>query len=179
MINGDTIHGLNIIKRLFYFPQCIFNWMKGKKGYAELYFVKLNIDFASEVGTPSRRLSNMFWNTIDWEKLSKIFGSKINIIDVGCGDGQYGIRLKKLIGNYLSSYSGLDIYKNKEFPSEFKHFKDSAERTHMYLENTNVVISQSSLEHIEFDVKAINSITKELKRKKKPFIQFHHVPAAS
>ena len=179
LINGDELRGISIIKRLLYFPQCVLNWFKGKKGYADLYVINLNVAQASEAGTPSRRLSNMFWDTIDWERLAINLGTKINMIDIGCGDGHYGNRFKAKIGKNLASYTGLDIYKNKAFPKKYNHILDSAENAHTHLDGKNVVISQSSLEHHEFDKKTLISITNSLRAKKKPFIQFHLVPASS
>ena len=70
--------------------------------------------------------------------------------DIGCGSGSYGKFLKKITGEYFSSYTGLDIYKNHNFPSEFNHINSTADNVNKYIginENGDEIC-----EHVEFNL---------------------------
>ena len=77
MINGDTVSG--IWQRIAYFPQCIISGFKGNKNNVDLKKLQLNKaesiveinETFKESGSPARRLSNMFWSTINWQFLLK------------------------------------------------------------------------------------------------------------
>jgi len=176
-INGDNPG--SILRRIFYFYQCIINHGRGSLKYHQICTPKLSISYINTFKkTPSRLLCDGFWNTLNYTNLKFQLGNKLNIFDVGCGSGKYGNFLKKLSGKAFSSYSGLDIYKHHEYPQEFFHFKDTAENIGKYInKETNFVISQSALEHIKYDLYVIEEITKKLNETKKPFIQIHMLPA--
>ena len=174
VINGDGING--IWQRIFYFPQCILSSMRGQTKGLIIRKVSLKIEALENTGTPDRRLSNMFWETLNWKVLAEHLGNKVNILDIGCGDGKYGTRYKKLLNKKLKSYSGLDVYKNKDFPNEFTHILDKAKNCFLHLKGINLVVSQSALQHIEQDRKVLEVITSNLS-KSHPFIQIHLVPA--
>lgn len=178
MINGDNKLGL--WKKFLYFPQCIFFSMKGKENKATIMNVKLkkNDNFL-DVGTPSRKLSNLLWSSLNWNLLSTKIGSKLSLFDIGCGKGHYGFKYQKLIGEKFLSYTGIDIYKHKNFPEQFNHILDKAENSYKYVENHNCIVSQSALEHIEKDIQTLSKLTEVLIRKNKPFIQVHLVPASA
>lgn len=178
MINGDNKLGL--WKKFLYFPQCIFFSMMGKENKANIMNVKLkkNDNFL-DVGTPSRKLSNLLWSSLNWNLLSTKIGSKLSLFDLGCGKGHYGFLYKKLIGEKFLSYTGIDIYKHKNFPEQFNHILDKAENSYKYVENHNCIVSQSALEHIEKDTQTLSKLTEVLIRKNKPFIQVHLVPASA
>ena len=100
-------------------------------------------------------------------------------MEIGCGSGLYGIFLKQITGSYFSSYTGLDIYKNDSYPKEGNHIISKAENVYSHInKETNFIMSQSSLEHIEKDTFAVEEITKKLIENEKPFIQIHMVPAS-
>ena len=112
----------------------------------------------------------------DWKLIETLMKENRSILDIGCGDGKYGTRYKKLLNKKLKSYSGLDVYKNKDFPNEFTHILDKAENCFLHLKGINLVVSQSALQHIEQDRKVLEVITSNLS-KSHPFIQIHLVPA--
>jgi SAM-dependent methyltransferase len=176
-INGDNPG--NILNRLLYFFQCIHDHKKGSDISCEINNPYLTISSLETFDrTPSRLLCDGLWNSINYENLKLQLNSDLNFFDIGCGAGTYGKFLKKMSSQYFGSYTGLDIYKHNEYPSEFTHIKDKAENASNYINNkTNIVISQSALEHIEKDRFTLNEITKKLNSNNKPFIQIHAVPA--
>ncbi len=177
-INGDNPG--HFINRLLYFFQCLKDHRKGDSKSFEIYQPTLSILNLDTFGkTPSRLLCDAFWNSIDYENIRLKLNSKINFFDVGCGSGLYGTFLRKISGKFFSSYTGLDIYKNNSYPKEFRHIISKAENVYSFIDKqTNFIISQSALEHIEKDVFAIEEITKKLVQNEKPFIQIHMVPAS-
>ena len=95
MINGDN--KLSIIKRMLYFIQCMINHKKGSNFHIKILNPKLSIkNIKINKLSPSRLLCDAFWNTLDFKKLSKQLDAKLNIIDLGCGNGNYGDFIKKL-----------------------------------------------------------------------------------
>ena len=178
MINGDN--NLSFFDRIYYFIQCVVNHKKGSNFYLKSLSPKLSIkNLETDKLSPSRLLCDAFWNTIDFKFLEKQLHAKLNIIDLGCGKGAYGNFIKKLADKSFDSYTGLDIYKDKKFPSNFKHIKSKAEDAYKFInKDNNFIMSQSALEHIESDFDAIKKITMVLIKKKNPFIQIHMVPAS-
>ena len=177
-INGDNPG--NIFNRLLYFFQCINNHKKGSNEPCEISnptLSILNLDTFDK--SPSRLLCNGFWNSIDYRNLRLHLNSDLNFFDIGCGSGVYGNLLRKYSSKYFGSYTGLDIYKNHKYPSEFIHICDKAEKVSQYInKKINFVISQSTLEHIEKDTFVIREITKKLYKNNTPFVQIHLVPAS-
>jgi len=176
-INGDKPG--NFLNRLLYFYQCLRDHRKGINNLCDIYrptLSTLNLNTFSK--TPSRLLCDAFWNSIDYENLKLQLNSNLNFFDIGCGSGSYGLFLKKLAGKYFSSYTGLDIYKNHNYPSEFNHITSTAENVNQYInKKTNFVVSQSALEHIERDIFVLEETTKKLIENDKPFLQIHMVPS--
>lgn len=132
-----------------------------------------------ESGSPARRLSNMFWSTINWQSLSEQLNNDVNILDLGCGRGNYGYRYKKLLGKNFCSYTGVDIYKSNEFPREFSHILSKAENIHTHIREHNLIVSQSVLEHVENDIEVLTSITSNFSKSGKPYLQIHLIPASA
>ena len=177
-INGDNPG--NFGKRLLYFYQCLKDHRKGINRSFEIFKPTLSLLNLDTFGkTPSRLLCDAFWNSIDYENIKLKLNSNLNFFDIGCGSGLYGIFLKQITGRYFSSYTGLDIYKNDIYPKEFNHIISKAENVYSHInKETNFIMSQSSLEHIEKDTFAVEEITKKLIENEKPFIQIHMVPAS-
>ncbi len=177
-INGDNPG--NTLNRLLYFFQCINNHKKGSHKSCEISNPTLSISgLNTSKRSPSRLLCDGLWNSLDFRNLKLQLNSDLNFFDIGCGSGNYGKFLKGLSNQYFGSYTGLDIYKNDKYPTEFNHICDKAENVYQYInEKINFVISQSALEHIEKDTFVIEEITKKLYENNYPFIQIHMVPAS-
>ena len=178
MINGDK--DLGILEKILFISQCITNGWKGTVKNLLVKNVRLtSYEKMHGFGTPSRRLSNMLWNTVNWEYLSSQLIDGVKILDLGCGSGNYGIYFKKVINKHFSSYTGIDINKKENFPEEFIFIKDKGENAFKYIEDQNCITSQSALEHFEDDIKTLSLVTKRLISTGKPFIQIHIVPASA
>ena len=178
MINGDVKP--TAFQRLWYFVQCLNNHRKGSNKQLKTLNPHLSLSgLDTNIKTPSRLLCDAFWNSIDFSYLEKQLGAKLHILDLGCGSGLYGIFLARLSKQSFGSYTGLDIYKHENFPTEFKHILAKAEDAKIYInQETNLIVSQSALEHIEYDEDAVLDITRVLLNKRVPFMQIHLVPAA-
>ncbi len=175
-INGDYATGY--LNKILYFPQCLINSFNGDKRNLVIKKIWLKpIKETYTYGSPSRRLCNMFLNSINWKYLSYKFKNDLRFFDIGCGNGKYGKFFKKISGDCFHSYAGLDIYKDNSFPVEFNHYLDKAENISNYLSNINCIVSISALEHIEYDEQVLYEITKYFNREDKPFIQIHLIPA--
>ncbi len=177
MINGDK--RLSWTKKLLYFPQCIKGWyVKTSKDSVSFLLVNLKI-INQKKGTPSRRLCNMFWGTINWENLADQLSSKVKLLDIGCGSGDLGLKFRDYLGKKFGSYTGLDIYKHSDFPENFTHINDKAENLKDYIFDYNLVVSQSALEHIKGDLELLVDSCKMQRSLGRPFLQIHLVPAPS
>ena len=189
MINGDFISGIK--DRCLYFIQCLRQHREGVRlsvhrelvqdslGFLELKLTPKDSFIGSK--TPARFLCDSLWASIDYQRLADELGSsgRLGFFDIGCGDGIYGTFFKELSGNAFGSYTGLDIYKSKIFPAEFEHIKDSAENCHKWMdERVNLVVSQSALEHIEYDRQVLRCVTARLEQTRARFVQIHMIPAA-
>ena len=177
-INGDNPG--NILNRFLYFYHCFKNHHLGLKYPQETIEPKLSIKKLDTFNkSPSRLLCDGLWGSIDYENLKKQLNSNFNFFDVGCGSGIYGKLFQNFSNPFFESYTGIDVYKNPRFPSEFKHIEDKAENVFKYIDKKiNFVTSQSALEHIEKDLLVLEEITRKLKENNKNFIQIHMVPAS-
>jgi len=178
-INGDTVKGL--FPKLLYFFQCISDW------YVKDYDKKINIkkvifnteNIETYYGSPARIYNDVFWDNLDYRLISQTIGNKLYIFDIGSGPGHYGIQFEKK-SKYFGSYSGLDIYQDKNWPNQFPHYIDDASNSPKYFTaNTNFIISQSSLEHIRKDLESLINVTKYFLLNKRKFLQIHLIPARS
>ena len=176
MINGDNIKGF--WHRFLYFPQCILAAMKGNSKNLDVVNIKLKYTNLP-LETPVRNINNMFWETLNWKHLTRQLGGTVNIFDIGCGNGNYGIGFQNFLGEGFRSYTGIDIYKDKNYPAQYSHILCNAEKSADYLDGHNLIVSQSSLEHMENDKFILKEVTKTLCDSNKPFIQIHVVPATA
>ena len=166
---------LNFLNNLFNFP-------KRRSYYSEYFFSKYeNVKNATNQKTsPARFLSNTFWAAIDFDLVRKIVGGSINVLDVGCGSGEYRKVFKlKPEDNYL----GIDISTSpywEEAVSENVNFKETSyENVAANLSGRNVLITQSALEHFNFDLKFFQNIHDTVAITGQPLIQIHIFPARS
>ncbi len=177
MINGDTIK--NKKDKVLYFYQCLKDHKSGTTKNIQVDNPKLSISNLETFDkSPSRLFCDAFWNSIDYKNLELQLKSKLTFFDIGCGSGEYGNLLKKFSGGSFGNYLGLDIYKSERFSAEYNHIKDKAENAYKFIDNEiNFIISQSALEHIEYDLLSLKQITDKLIENNKPFIQIHMIPA--
>ena len=136
-----------------------------------------------KLSSPSRKLSDLFWINQDWENIQKELG-KINICDIGCGSGNYFLKLQEYSNNKISNYKGLDIHENKNW----KNLKEKFNNTNFQKYNgknivdlipdtTNLIISQSAIEHFSEDITIFKQINKFVKKVKHNVYQIHLFPS--
>jgi SAM-dependent methyltransferase len=126
----------------------------------------------------SRFLSDSFWGCIDYNYLREILSSNLRVVDVGCGSGKYR-NILKLSDN--DTYLGVDI-SHSSFWSEPVEDRVSFRQTsylnvNEYLPNINLLITQSAIEHFEYDLLFFREIQKHVKESGQPLIQIHLFPA--
>ena len=177
MINGDKINSFK--ERILYFPQCVSNFYRHELSLKKENWHEINPDnvfFCT--GTPARITCNTFWYSIDYQLLKNSLKNKLHFMDIGTGAGDYGLLFENLTKENFGSYTGIDIYKNENFPKKFNFILSKAENADKHLsKKTNFVISQSALEHIEKDVETLIKVTTYLTKSSNKFIQIHLVPA--
>jgi len=159
MLNGD--HKLNILEKSIWL---LVNFIKNITLFSKPkdYWKILNLDKKTlnnqlkkthPSSSPSRRLCDMFWNTLPWNEIQNLLGNKISAVEIGCGKGGYGIRLNELIVNF--DYLGCDILKREEW-----NYRSSKNISFKVLDSTNVsnilkdknfIFTQSAVEHFQFD----------------------------
>ena len=185
MLNGDN--KLNLIEKLIWL---ITNFLNNLVIFIkpEHYWTCLNLknnvlneqfEKTYPSSSPSRRLCDMFWNTLPWNEIQKLLGNKISALEIGCGKGGYGMRLNKLIENF--DYLGCDILKSEEWndrSSKNISFKvlDSTNINNV-LKDKNFVFTQSAVEHFEFDELFFSDIQNHINKIKHPFLQIHLMPS--
>ena len=133
--------------------------------------------------SPSRAMCDLFWINIDWQELKKTLG-EINILDLGCGNGNYFKKISEWSNNSISSYTGIDLQES----SKWKNYKNASflkldidknidNLESFFPEKRNFFMSQSALEHIKYDLEIFAQIKKYILKNKKPVTQIHLVPA--
>jgi len=135
--------------------------------------------------SPSRLLSNLFWEHLPWATLQKNLGV-IRILDTGCGSGHYEQVFRTASKNRLRSYHGLDVYRHPDWdldtcPTQrtFSLYSGRDITPHIP-EHTNMFVSQSAIEHIRNDKRYFKSIKQFIDaHPNRPFIQVHLFPSSA
>lgn len=133
--------------------------------------------------SPSRILSNLFWQHLPWEHIAKELG-ELNILDTGCGSGSYGALIDKSSNGQISHYVGLDVYQNESWVNNqlsgkatFQVF-DGRSIAPRIPPETNFFMSQSAIEHFRNDRAYFQEIAKFIhQHPSRTFIQVHLFPS--
>jgi SAM-dependent methyltransferase len=135
--------------------------------------------------SPTRALSNLFWAGLPWNSLPLSLGP-LNIVDLGCGSGRYFDYLQQCSGGIIKTYTGIDGTVHPDWSqkekndSRLRFIKSDLNHTaHPLTPTANLVISQSSLEHINDDLLLFNRLSQQLKAKPRPLLQIHLIPSLS
>jgi SAM-dependent methyltransferase len=200
MSRGTTsLHRLNGDKRLSppgkvgYF---LLNWLNNQLPYSHVDPRVLIRDFrcASAAircaaiprdASPTRTLSDLFWFTLPWNAIEKELGA-IRILDVGCGAGHYGPRMMSWSGDRITAYVGLDVHEHGAWTDlERAHSRlrfihtDASDLSQSIPAGTNFVLSQSSIEHIENDLRLFAHVRDYIQGRSAPVLQIHLCPSAA
>lgn len=135
--------------------------------------------------SPSRKLSDLFWMCLPWKKIKDEL-KEINILDIGCGSGNYGRRLVDFSGNKINQYIGSDVNRNENWEKlkqKFSYFKfyvmNSKNIYKIIPNNTNFFMTQSAIEHFIEDISFFKIIKDYIISSKKNVIQIHLFPSLS
>jgi SAM-dependent methyltransferase len=135
--------------------------------------------------SPSRALSDLFWQKIEWQLIRSELG-KIHIFDTGCGSGNYALRLQDFSENSISSYCGIDpepreIWAELTSKHNFITLKkfNSNQLLPLVPQETNLFITQSAVEHFENDLSFFEQINHFIKESSNNVIQIHLFPSAA
>lgn len=144
--------------------------------------IEKNINFNN---SPCRILSDLFWANINYKNIVETI-NKINILDIGVGDGKYIKKLNVFSGNRINSYFGIDIkmyntWENIKKEYKFSNFiKCDVDNIKYFFDNyknknINTIITQSAIEHFQNDLLFFENTCNYLKDKKG--LQIHLFPA--
>tara|TARA_Y100000310_G_C20551452_1_gene748305 strand:+ start:579 stop:1178 length:600 start_codon:yes stop_codon:yes gene_type:complete len=165
-----SIHSLNSDNKLslFKYPAWFFlNMDNNSFQYSNIdshllmrdYIPKIeNKDWINIKSSPSRMIGDLFWQELPWKFIEDELG-RINVFDVGCGSGNYGVKLYQYSRGAIDSYTGVDNTSNdnwKVLADQYNNFKfyclNSSEIVKIIPNDVNMIISQSSIEHFDEDL---------------------------
>jgi SAM-dependent methyltransferase len=133
--------------------------------------------------SPSRALCDLFWMQLPWAALERELGS-LHVLDLGCGSGRYGWTLQRWSGNRLTRYAGVDLQDSDDWrrlaaAHAYLSFRrgDVQAIGRLIPEGTNLVVSQSTLEHVADDIRCIDQIHEYAHRYRRPLLQIHLLPS--
>ena len=131
--------------------------------------------------SPSRLACDLFWSELPWELIKGEIG-QINTFDTGCGKGWYALFLNKLIN--LNSYVGIDFYKRDNWQKLMNQnsfitlIENSSSNISKFVDKeTNFFITQSAIEHFNYDLKYFQQIKTFIDKNKTNTIQIHLFPS--
>lgn len=189
--NADR--GLNLFEKIAYI---FLNWVNNLGHYISVdkrisispYEGKRFVEELNKTNPNSsvaRRVSDLFWQTLPWEKIKEELG-EIHIFDTGCGSGGYGLRIHEASGGMVASYTGIDAKEKpnwKEFQEKHPQFKliksSSSDIRSLIPAETNLFITQSAIEHFDEDLLFFEQIKEFIDKTEKPVLQIHVFPAAA
>ncbi len=135
--------------------------------------------------SPARKLSDLFWLKLPWALIKSELG-QINVLDTGCGAGNYGVRLQSYSKGSMTSYTGLDIARHDNWDSlmnKYQNFRFHALNSAHILEHlpagTNFFVTQSAVEHFDEDLLYFEQIRDFILRESSNVIQIHLLPASA
>ena len=132
--------------------------------------------------SPSRLVGDLFWSELPWERIKGEIG-EINTFDTGCGRGLYALFLNKLINN-MNSYVGIDFHKRDNWQKLMNQnsfitlIENSSSNISEFVDKeTNLFITQSAIEHFNYDLEYFQQIKKFIDKNKTNIIQIHLFPS--
>jgi hypothetical protein len=150
----------------------------------EIYRVSNDENFnkVSVSASPARKLCDLFWMDIEWDQIAKDLGGQIKAIEIGAGTGYYGKLIQSLAKDNLDSYTGIDIYEDKQWKEnlrdpKFKFILGDASSVLNELSNVNFIFTQSALEHFEDDLLFFEQVAEYVNKSSEPIIQIHLMPS--
>jgi SAM-dependent methyltransferase len=131
--------------------------------------------------SPARRVSDIFWMSIPVEEIVSVLG-KVRVLEVGCGKGGYGRFMRDVFQEGFERYTGIDIVKSDEWDSfdkaSYSFQVASANDFKDFISDSNLIITQSALEHFPDDDLYFQQIRNFVSASSYPILQIHLVPSS-
>lgn len=196
-MRSTSIHSLNADRGLSKPKKLAYLFLNWVNNFFPYFNVDHRIEFRSfadknwrkeasytfESSSVGRRLSDIFWRTLPWDKIKEELG-EIHVFDTGCGQGNYSVRLQDASGGRISSYTGIDMKRRENWDklekenSNFRFLESSSsDITSLIPPKANLFVTQSAIEHFEEDLRFFEQIKGFLEKANKPVIQIHNFPA--
>ena len=127
-------------------------------------------------------LCDLFWAQLPWPALARAIGP-IHLLDLGCGSGGYAAKFRAWASGAVEHYTGVDIEPRASWASAaadgFADFKagDVERAGELLPPDANVIVSQSTLEHVRSDRSAFEGLHEVARARGRPLLQMHAVPS--
>jgi len=139
---------------------------------------------STSLPSPSRLVSDIFWKNLNWKLVERELGT-VNILDIGCGNGNYYQKFWQYSGGIIDSYRGVDVKEHPDWSKletdgecvTFEKISAGFDPTENIPRGTNLIVSQSALEHIEDDLMLFRNIRRYVDRFTDSLIQIHLIPS--
>ena len=139
----------------------------------------------NQTSSPSRKLSDLFWETLPWPIINKELGS-IQFVDCGCGGGSYGPKLLDWCNTENARYLGIDAtfsnhwqdLTNLDQKLQFLQVDANTVAKHLP-EKANLFVSQSAIEHFDDDLIFFSTLKHFIIRNKRPTVQILLFPSSA
>ena len=142
-----------------------------------------NLEAIPGTPSPSRTVCDLFWMRAPWARMARELGP-LRIADLGCGSGEYGVKYSQWSGAAIARYVGLDLQRHPRWSEltrayPFMDFRvgDMERLDELIPPDTNVIVSQSALEHVRDDLACVARLHAFASRVRHPLWQLHLVPS--
>jgi SAM-dependent methyltransferase len=174
--------------KLMYFVANLWSNLMTRFGNKKINLVKFtpsqtvienHVEALESIISPSRILCNIFWENLDWDWIKAQLARELRVVEVGCGSGRYGEKLKRSAG--ITSYLGIDIEPHEQWKinssNEFDFQIGSYENFLSLVHGQNLIITQSAIEHFEQDILFFNLVREYAESCDFPVIAIHLFPS--
>jgi SAM-dependent methyltransferase len=134
--------------------------------------------------SPSRRLCDLFWRALPWPRIAAHLGNAVQVLEIGCGTGRYGVLAEECLDGAFAGYLGMDAVRHAEWDDhrsnpKFEFVCADSDTTYQYLSRANLIITQSALEHFERDLAFFRQLADHAASANRQMLQIHLMPSAA